>query len=575
MEIYKDLTTKASKEFKELLNNQLSKTKIEENKIVNGQVTKVTEKFCFIYIPGLKSEPALDLNELKSLGLIDKAKPNETIEVFLERIEDKSGEAVVSISKAKKIRGWEVLVKKFENNEIIECKIVSKIKGGCVVEHIETGMHCFMPGSQVDNKPLKEINHLLNKSINVKVLSVDKIRGNVIVSRKEVLDSNKKIDKAKILENYSVGQLVDGIVKATSSFGVFFELDSQIDCLCHIMEVSWSRVNDTSEIFTVGETHKLKIISIDKEKQQIGVSIRALSPNPWEKISKYKVGETYKVKIVKLIDYGAFCELIDAPGVGCLLHSSELSYTKKNPSAKKMFKVGQEIECKITEIEKEKQRISLSYKQTMENPWESFEKKHPVGSEIECSVINSNEYAIFLKAENNEVDIFLHQNDLDWSKNGEEEIKNYKKGDKIKVQIVEIDIEKQKIRASKKMLKTDPFSFFDEKKANDIISIKVKSSDKKGLLVQPIGCEIDFFIKKAQIAVLPEDSRPERFVGGETIDCAIESLDKNHRKVSLSIKLLESLKNAEALDKFGSVSSGKHLPFSKLSEQIKEKKDKE
>ena len=335
MEIYNNLSTKASREFKELLNNQLSKTKVEENKIVNGQVTKVTEKFCFIYIPGLKSEPALDLNELKSLGLIDKAKPNETIEVWLERIEDASGEAVVSISKAKKIRGWEVLVKKFENNEIIECKIVSKIKGGCVVEHIDTGMHCFMPGSQIDNKPLKEINHLFNQKINVKVLSVDKIRGNVIVSRKEVLDTNKKIDKAKILEKYTVGQIVDGIVKATSSFGVFFELDSQIDCLCHIMEVSWSRVNDTSEIFTVGESHKLKIISIDKEKQQIGVSIRALSQNPWEKISQYKVGSNYKVKIVKLIDYGAFCELIDAPGVGCLLHSSELSYAKKNPSAKK------------------------------------------------------------------------------------------------------------------------------------------------------------------------------------------------------------------------------------------------
>tara|TARA_Y100001970_G_scaffold287598_1_gene412675 strand:- start:7430 stop:9157 length:1728 start_codon:yes stop_codon:yes gene_type:complete len=575
MEIYNNLSTKASREFKELLNNQLSKTKVEENKIVNGQVTKVTEKFCFIYIPGLKSEPALDLNELKSLGLIDKAKPNETIEVWLERIEDASGEAVVSISKAKKIRGWEVLVKKFENNEIIECKIVSKIKGGCVVEHIDTGMHCFMPGSQIDNRPLKEINHLLNQKINVKVLSVDKIRGNVIVSRKEVLDTNKKIDKAKILEKYTVGQIVDGIVKATSSFGVFFELDSQIDCLCHIMEVSWSRVNDTSEIFTVGESHKLKIISIDKEKQQIGVSIRALSQNPWEKISQYKVGSNYKVKIVKLIDYGAFCELIDAPGVGCLLHSSELSYAKKNPSAKKMFKVGQEITCKITEIEKEKQRISLSYKQTMENPWKSFENEHPVGSEIEGTVTNTNEYAIFLKAENSDIDIFLHQNDLDWSKSGEEEISKYKKGDKIKVKIVEIDIEKQKIRASKKMLMNDPFSFFKDKKVNDIISIKVKSSDKKGLLVRPIECELDFFIKKNQIAVLPEDSRPERFVGGETIDCAIESLDINHRKVSLSIKLLESLKNAEALDKFGSVSSGKHLPFSKLSEQIKEKKDKE
>ena len=575
MEIYKDLTSDASKEFRDLLNNQLSKTRVEENKIVNGQVTKVTEKFCFIYIPGLKSEPALDLNELKSLGLIEKAKPNEKIEVFLERIEDKGGEAVVSVSKAKKIRGWEILVKKFENNEIIKCKIISKIKGGCVVEHIDTGMHCFMPGSQIDNKPLKDINHLFNQTIETKVLSVDKIRGNAIVSRKEVIDSHKKLDKAKIIENYSEGQIVNGIVKATSSFGVFFELDSQIDCLCHIMEVSWSRVNDTSEIFSIGETHKLKIISIDKDKQQIGVSIRALSPNPWEKVANYKVGEVHKVKIVKLMEYGAFCEFFDVPGMGCLLHSSELSYTKKNPSAKKMFKIGQRIDCKITEIEKQKQRISLSYKQTQLNPWQEFKNKYPEGSEVEGVVGSINEYAIFLKTKDSDIDMFLHYSDLDWNKNAEEEIKKYKKDDKIKVKILEIDINKQKVRCSKKMLMQDPMLFFENRKINDTISIKVKYSDKKGLIVQPIGCDMDFYIKKSQIAVLPGDSRPERFVGGETIDCAIENLDLKQRKVSLSIKLLENLNNAEAMNKYGSVASGKHLPFSQLSEKIKGKKEKE
>ena len=575
MEIYKDLSSPASKEFEKLLNNQLSKANVEENKIVKGQVTKVSEKFCFIYIPGLKSEPALDINELKTLGLIEKAKVNETIEVFLERIEDKGGEAVVSVSKAQKIRGWEVLLKKFENNEIIECKIVSKIKGGCVAEHIDTGMLCFMPGSQIDNKPLKDLSSLFNQNIKVKILSVDKIRGNIIVSRKEVIDSNKKIDKAKIIEQYKEGQIVNGIVKATSSFGVFFEVDAQIDCLCHIMEVSWSRVNDTSEIFTVGDTHKLKIISIDKDKQQIGVSIRALTANPWDKISNYKVGEIHSFKIVKLMDYGAFCELSEVPGVGCLLHSSELSYTKKNPSAKKMFQLGEEVKCKITEIDTTKQRVALSYKQTQENPWNVFATKFPQGATVEGIISSTNEYAIFIKISDTDIEAFLHCNDLDWSKNGEEELKKYKKGDKLKVKIVEIEVEKQKVRVSKKAIMPNPMDFFNDKKVNDTISIKVKSSDKKGLVVQPIGCEMDFFIKKSQIAILPEDSRPERFVGGETIDCAIETLDLKSKKVSLSIKLLESLKNEEAMNKYGSVDSGKHLPFSKLSEKMSKKKDKE
>ena len=574
MEIYKDLNTEASKEFEKLLNTQLSKTKVDEDQIVKGQITKITDKYCFIYIPGLKSEPALDINEIKSLGMEDKIKKDGFIEVYLERIEDKSGEAVVSISKAVKIKGWEVIVSKFDKNELIDVKVISKIKGGCVCEDINTNLHMFMPGSQIFSKPQKDLSSILGQTIKVKILSVDKIRGNVIVSRREVIDSNNKEDKAKIIEKYSVGQIVNGVVKATSSFGVFFEVESQIDCLCHIVEVSWSRVTDCSEIFNIGDSHKLKIISIDKEKQQIGVSVRALTPNPWNKAANYKEGEIHKVKILSCKDYGAFCEFIDAPGLNSLLHSSELSYTKKNLSAKKMFKVGQEINAKIIEINKEKQRIALSYKQTQENPWEVFAKKYPEGSEIEGTVVSLNDYALFLKIENTDIQGFLHTNDLNWSNKSEEEFQKYKKGDKIKVKVSEINLDQEKVRLSKKLMTPDPFKYFDNKKINDTLSIKVKSSDKKGLYVQPIGSELEFFIKKNQIAVLPEDSRPERFVGGETIDCAIESISKENRKVSLSIKLLETLKNAEAIEKYGSETSGKQLPFSKLSDKLDKKKKK-
>ena len=575
MEIYKDLTNPASQEFEKLLNSQLSKINIEEGKVIEGKINKITDKFVFLFVDGLKSEPVLDINELKSMGLTDKIKIGETISVLLEKIEDKNGEVLVSASKAQKIKGWDKLVEAYEKNEPIMGKITSKCKGGCIVEHIDTGSLMFLPGSQISDKPLKDISHLMNEPQKFALIKLDKIRGNACVSRREIISSFKKEDKAKVIERYKVGDIIKGAeVKGYSTFGCFFSVNGELDVLVHLQEISYSRVNHPDEVFNIGEKHDLKVITVDKEKLQVGCSVKQLSPDPFEKIDNYELNKPYKFKVIKIMDFGAFCELSELQGLTTLLHSSELSWTKKNVSAKKMFKVGDEISCVITEIDKDKRRVAISHRLTQENPFEKIEKDFPVGTIVNGEIANKNEYSLFVKIENLDVDAFLHCNDLTYFNNGEEELAKYKKGEKIKVKILEIKTPEQKIRVGLKQTQSDPFDWFNDKKENQTITVKIISTDNKGLIVRPEGCEMDFQIKKSQIAINAADARPSRFTGGERIDCAIAELDLNKRKVTLSIKLLEEIEKKEALDKYGSEGSGKNLPFSSLSDDLK-KKDKE
>ena len=572
MEIYKDLSNPASQEFEKLLNSKLSKTQIEEGKIIEGKINKITDKFVFLFVEGLKSEPVLDINELKSMGLGDKIKLGETISVLLEKIEDKNGEVLVSANKAQKIKGWDKLVEAYEKNEPIMGKITSKCKGGCIVEHIDTGSLMFLPGSQISDKPLKDISHLMNEPQKFALIKLDRVRGNACVSRREIISSFKKEDKAKIIEKYKVGDIIKGAeVKGYSSFGCFFNVNRELDVLVHLQEISYSRVNHPDEVFNIGEKHDLKVISVDKEKQQVGCSVKQLSPDPFEHIQNYELNKVYKVKVVKIMDFGAFCEL--EPGLTTLLHSSELSWNKKNASAKKMFKVNDVINCVITEIDQDKRRVAISHKLALENPFEVFEKKFPVGSITEGEVVNKNEYSLFIKIGNLEIDAFLHCNDLTYSNNGEQELNNYKKGDKINVKVLEIKVSEQKIRVGHRQTLPDPFDWFKDKKIQQTITVKIISTDSKGLIVRPEGCNMDFPIKKSNIAINAADTRTSRFTGGERIDCAIADLDKEKRKVTLSIKLLEEIEKKEALEKYGTEGSGKNLPFSSLSEDLK-KKDK-
>ena len=574
MEIYKTPLDSASKEFEKLLNSSLSKTQIEEGKIIKGKINKITEKYVFLHCDGLKSEPVLDINELKTMGLSEKIKIGETIPVLLERLEDKMGEVVVSASKAKKIVGWESLVKSYEKDETVMGRITQTCKCGAIVEHIDTGSLMFLPGSQISDSPLKskDISNLMNQPMKFKLIKLDRQRGNICCSRREVISSFKKEDKAKVVSKYKVGDIIKNAqVKGFSSFGAFFST-GDLDVLTHLQELSWSRIDSPDQILEIGQVvPELKVISVDMDKLQVGTSLKQMTEDPFNNIQNYELNKIYKCKVMKLADFGAFVEL--EPGLTALLHQSQLSWTKKNASAKKMFKLHEMIEVVIQEIDETKRRVAVSYKLTQENPYQKMSELHPVGSEDEAEVVNKNEYALFVKFKDSDIECFQHLNDLTFSNNADEELAKYKKGDKIKVQVMEIQTEEQRVRVSHRATLQDPFDWFKDKKINQAITVKIISTDSKGLIVRPEGCEMDFPIKKSNIAINAADTRTSRFTGGERIDCAIADLSIDKRKVSLSIKLLEEIEKKEALEKYGTEGSGKNLPFSSLSEDLK-KKDK-
>ena len=572
MEIYKDLTSPASQEFQKLLNTQLSKIQIEEGKIIEGKINKITEKFVFLFVEGLKSEPVLGINELKTMGLSEKIKIGEKISVLLEKIEDKNGEVLVSASKAAKIHGWDKLVAAYEANEPVMGKIISKCKGGAIVEHIDTGSLMFLPGSQISDKPLKDISHLMNEPQKFALIKLDKIRGNACVSRREIISSFKKEDKAKVVERFKEGDIIKNAeCKGFSSFGAFFNVNGELDVLVHLQELSYSRVDHPDQILEIGQKSDLKVISVDKSKLQVGCSIKQLSPDPFEHIDNYELNKTYTAKIMKITDFGAFAEL--EPGLTTLLHSSELSWTKKNASAKKMFKLHQEIPVVIQEIDKDKRRIAVSFRLTQENPFETFLSRFPVDTVTEAEVVSKNEYALFVKIEDLEIEAFLHSNDLTFLNNGEEELSKYKKGDKLKVKVLEIKPSEQKVRVGHRQTQKDPFDFFQDKKQGDTITVKVVNTDNKGLTVRPAGCDMDFQIKKSEIAINSADARPSRWTGNESVDVGIKEISLEKRKVVLSIKYLEEKDRDMALKTYGSEASGKNLPFSSLSEDLKKKEE--
>ena len=579
MEIYKDLSSPASQQFEKLLNTQLSRNKIEEGKIIEGTITKITEKYIFLFIPGLKSEPVIDINEMNLIGLQDKIVVGSKLEVLLEKTEDKFGNVVVSAHKAMKIKGWESLVECHKKGELIECKYVQKTKGGMIVEHVQSKTLCFLPGSQISDSPLKNVDHLIGVVHKFALVKMDLIRGNSVVSRRQVLSSNKKVDKKKIIEQFKIGDIIPAEkckCKGFSSFGVFFEVDTpegSLDVLTHVQEVSFSRVSNVQELFSIGDQVRQKVISIDYEKLQVGTSIKQLSPDPFEKISNYKVGSKEKFKAVKIVEYGVFCEFLDLPGLTTLLHSSEIDWLRKNIDPKKVIKVGDIFECIIQEIDTSKKRVAISKKMAMPNPYEVFAKDFPVGSDCDGIVESKNDYALFVRLENSKIDGFLHANDIDFLGKPEENLKKLNKNDKIKVRILEINIDDHKVRVGAKQLKKDPLDYFQGKSVGDTITVKVVSSEKNGLMVKPEGYEgSEILIKKSQIAVASQDARPSRFLNGDRIDSAISELNLEKRKVSLSIKLLEELQNKEAVSKFSSPLSGKNLPFQSLSDRLDDKK---
>ena len=549
-EILKQDKSKSHKEFEKLLSEDLENRKFKEGEITTGIVEEIGKKFIFIDL-GLKSSGAIPLEEFKLTKEIDKIEIGSKIDVLLEKIENKNGEIVVSREKARRAKSWKKMEKAFENKEEIKGMIISRCKGGFVV-NVDSCL-CFLPASQLDLRPLKNYDHLIKTPQTFECVKLDKKRGNIVLSRRAVIEKIRNKDKNKIISKLKEGDIVQGVVKNLTDWGVFIDLNGA-DALLHITDISWSRINKPSELLSLGQSVKVKITKIEPIKLKISVSIKHLTEDPYTKIiNKYEIGKKYQATVTKVQDYGCFAKLEE--GLEGLIHQSELSWTKKNIHPGKILSTSQKIEVELLEKDIEKRRLSLSYKNTLVNPWNKFTKDFKVGDKFEGSIKNITDYGLFVSIKDTELDGLIHYKDLSWHEK-ESELEKYKKNQIIKFKILEINRKDEKIRLGIKQLDEDPFEFFMNKNISDIVTAIVQSATQNGIYVQVGKKNLTILIKKNQLAKELENQRPSRFVKGDKLDAIITELDREKRKVSLSIKALEEKQTKEAVKKYGSKDSG-------------------
>ena len=549
-ETIKQIRSGSRKEFEKLLSQDLSSRKFKEGEITTGVVREVGKKFIFLDL-GLKSEGAIPIEEFKLTKEIDKIKIGSKIDVLLERVENKFGDVVVSREKARMMLSWNKMEKAFENKEEVKGIIISRCKGGMIVD-VESCL-CFLPGSQIDLKPLKNFDHLMKIPQTFEVVKLDKKRGNIVVSRRAIMEKIRDHDRNKIISKIKVGDVVQGTVKNITEWGAFIDFDG-VDALLHITDISWSRINKPSELLSIGQSIKVKIIKIESGTNKISVGVKQLTEDPYAKsINNYEIGKNYPAIVTKVQDYGCFAKLED--DLEGLIHQSELSWTKKNIHPGKVLSTTQKIQVQILEKDVEKRRLSLSYKNTLINPWVKFTKNHKVGDEAEGVVKNMTDYALFISIKDSELDGMIHYKDLSWSEK-ESTLEKYKKNQLVKFKILEINKEKEKIRLGIKQLGKDPFEFFMNKEVSDVITAIVDYTTKNEIYVYTGNKDLLHLIKKNQLAKEPENQRPSRFAKGDKCDCMIVELDKDKKKVTLSIKALEAKQSKEAVKKYGSTDSG-------------------
>jgi len=549
-EILKQDRSKSHKEFEKLLSEDLNNRKLKEGEIITGVVSSISKKHIFIDIQA-KSEGIIPIEEFKLTKEIDKIEVGSKIDVLLEKIENYSGDVVISREKARRAKTWKKMEKAFENQEEVKGIILSRCKGGFVVD-VESCL-CFLPGSQVDLKPLKNFDHLMRVPLTFECVKLDKKRGNIVLSRRSILEKIRDKDKSKIISKIKEGAIVQGTIKNLTEWGVFVDLNGA-DALLHITDISWSRINKPSELLSIGQTIKVKVTKIEPQTNKISVSVKHLTEDPYSKIiNKYEIGQTYDAVITKIQDYGCFAKLEE--GLEGLIHQSELSWTKKNVHPGKVLSTSQKIKVVLLEKDVEKRRLSLSYKKTLDNPWNKFTEDHKVGDECEGTIKNITDYALFVSITNAELDGMIHYKDLSWSEK-DSNLEKYKKNQQIKCKILEMNQESEKIRLGIKQLGADPFEFFMNKNLSDIVTVVVDNSALNGIYVQVGKSNLSILIKKNQLAKEVENQRPSRFVKGDKLDAVITELDKEKRKISLSIKALEEKQTKEAVKKYGSKDSG-------------------
>ena len=549
-EILKQDKSKSHKEFEKLLTKDLENRKFKEGEITTGTVEEIGKKFVFIDL-GLKSSGAIPIEEFKLTKEMDKIEIGSKVDVLLEKIENRDGEVVISREKAKRAKSWKKMEKAFENKEEVKGIIISKCKGGFAV-NVDSCL-CFLPGSQVDLRPLKNFDHLMKVPQTFECVKMDKKRGNIVLSRRAIMEKIRDKGRNELISKLKEGDVVQGIVKNLTDWGVFVNLNG-LDALLHITDISWSRINKPSELLSIGQSIKVKITKIETEKKKISVSMKHLTEDPYSKIiNKYEIGKKYPAIVTKVQDYGCFAKLEE--GLEGLIHQSELSWTKKNIHPGKILSTSQKIEVVLLEKDIEKRRLSLSYKDTTVNPWKKFTQDHKVGDKFEGTVKNITDYGIFVTIRNSELNGMIHYKDLSWSEK-DSELEKYKKNQIVKFKILEINQENEKIRLGVKQLTEDPFDFFIDKKLGDIVTSIVDSSSKNGIYVQVGNKNLPIFIKRNNLAKEIKNARPSRFTRGDKIDAMIIELNKGKKIATLSISALEEKQTEEAVKKYGSKDSG-------------------
>ncbi|MFK7762112.1 MAG: 30S ribosomal protein S1 [Roseobacter sp.] len=539
-------------EFEALLNESFEMDTPEEGSVVKGKVIAIEAGQAIIDV-GYKMEGRVDLKEFADPGEAPKIDVGDEVEVFLRQVESSRGEAVISREMARREEAWDRLEKAYADEERVEGAIFGRVKGGFTVDL--GGAVAFLPGSQVDVRPVRDAGPLMGLKQPFQILKMDRRRGNIVVSRRAILEESRAEQRAEVIGNLTEGQTVDGVVKNITEYGAFVDLGG-VDGLLHVTDMAWRRVNHPSEILTIGETNKVQVIKINKETHRISLGMKQLQEDPWDLVAaKYPLSSTHTGRVTNITDYGAFVEL--EAGVEGLVHVSEMSWTKKNVHPGKIVSTSQEVEVMVLEIDGAKRRVSLGLKQTMRNPWEVFAETHPEGTEVEGEVKNITEFGLFVGLDG-DIDGMVHLSDLSWDQRGEEAIQDYRKGDMVHAVVSEVDVEKERISLSIKAVGGDKFAeAVGGVKRGSVVTVNVTSIEDGGVEVEYEGMKS--FIRRSDLSRDRAEQRPERFSVGDKVDVRITNVDAKSRRLGVSIKAREIAEEKEAVEQYGSSDSGASL----------------